>query len=112
MIRAIDAESDGRVNHCEQLHLQRIQLASSHPLLRKGRDGYGEKSDGVDEYSEEEKKKTRGEGGREEAGLSEEKGREEKDEEKAKDDTELDFKFEAYTRYVQHVQYAQYVQHI
>ena len=94
-MRAIDTESDGRVNHCEQLHLQRIQLASSHLLLREGRDVCGENNDGVDENIEEEKKKNREESGREEGGLGEEK--EEKD-------TELNFKFDAYTRYVQHVQ--------
>ena len=103
-MRAVDTESDGRVNHCEQLHLQRIQLASSHPLLRTGRDVCGENNDGVDENSEEEKKKNRKERGGEEGGLGEEKGREEKDDETVKYDTELNFKFEAYTRYVQHVQ--------
>ena len=83
------------------MHLQRIQLASSHPLLRQGRYVYGENSDGVDEYTEGEKKKNREENGGEEEGLSEEKGKEEKDEEKEKDDIELNFNFEAYTRYVQ-----------
>jgi hypothetical protein len=95
------------VNHCEQLHLQRIQLASSHPLLREGRDVYGENIDGVDEHSEVVKKKCREERGSKEEWLGEEKGREEKDEERVKYDAEFNSKFEAYTRYVQHVQYIQ-----
>ena len=93
LIRASDAESDGRIHHCEQLHLQRIQLASSNPLLREGREVKVKRNKGGEDEGEEE-------------GIGEEKRREEKqkdvveEEEGKEEDNELNFKFEAYTRYV------------